>query len=482
MGLSPVDAAILAAYLVGVVLFGLWVGRRQRDVSDFMVGGRDRSWWLVMFSIVATETSTVTFLSIPGFAFERDLTWIQLPLGFLIGRLVVVALLLPRYFAGRLFTSYQVLGERFGGKTQKTASLLFMVTRSLADGLRLFLTALVLQELLGLPIHWAVVVMGGATIIYTFAGGMKAVLWTDLVQFVVYILGAVVALFLLVDRIPGGLGQLLADAQAAGKLRAFDLRLDLDEPFVLWAGVLGGLFLTLGSHGTDQLMVQRYLCARDLRQAGRALWVSGVVVLLQFGLFLMIGVGLHAFYAAHPPAVPFDRADRVFVRFIVEELPVGALGLVLGAVFSAAMSTLSSSLNSSATAAVNDIYAPARPTASPRHLLNVTRAFTVFFGFVQIAVGIAGQWISTSVVNSVLAIAGFTTGLVLGLFFLGIFSQRVGQKAALVGLVVGLAGMSAVAFGTTLAWPWYSLVGSALTFAAGWLASFSWPRQACGAQ
>jgi len=478
MALSALDTAILVSYLLSVVLFGLWMGRRQRDVSDYMVGGRDRPWWLVMFSIVATETSTVTFLSIPGFAFEHDLTWIQLPLGYLLGRVAVVVLLLPRYFAGRLFTAYQVLGEWFGGATKQTASLLFIVTRSLADGLRLFLTALVLQELLGLPLHWAVIVIGAATVLYTFAGGMKAVLWTDLVQFVVYILGAVVALMLLVDRLPGGLPQLLADAEVSGKLRAFDLRLNLHDPFLLWTGLLGGLFLTLGTHGTDQLMVQRYLCARNLRAAGRALWTSGVVVVAQFALFLFIGVGLHAFYAAFPPSVPFDRADRVFARFIVGELPVGILGLVLGAVFSAAMSTLSSSLNSSATAAVNDLYAPSRPTASPTHLLRITRAFTVVFGLIQIAVGIAGQWLSTSVVNSVLAIAGFTTGPVLGLFFLGMLAPRVGQKAALVALVLGLASMSAIAFGTSLAWPWYALVGSLLTFGLGWLASYRWPRRA----
>ena len=329
-----------------------------------------------------------------------------------------------------------------------------------------------LQEVTRIPIHWAVVAIGLATITYTFFGGMRAVLWTDMVQFFVYVAGAIVALWLLLGELPGGWTQMLATAEASGKLRLFDFALDFTNPYVFWAGLAGGCFLTLGSHGTDQLMVQRYLCARNLAQAGRALWVSGFVVLAQFALFLLIGIGLFAFYQAFPPTEAFDRSDRVFAHFIVDRMPVGVLGIVLGGVFSAAMSTLSSSLNSSATAAVNDLYRPLlAPRASTTHLLHATRAFTVCFGLVQIGVGISGQWIDASVVAAVLAIAGFTTGIVLGVFFLGIFAPRVDQRSALVGLVLGLVGMTWVSFGTSLAWPWYALVGSVGTFAFGWLAS-----------
>ena len=280
------------------------------------------------------------------------------------------------------------------------------------------------------------------------------------------------------SRLPGGWGQLVEMGGEAGKLRLFDLGLDWSEPYGLWAGLIGGVFITLGSHGVDQLMVQRYLSARGLRDARRALWVSGFVVVAQFALFLLIGVGLWAFYELHPLATAFERPDRVFARFILDNMPVGLLGLLLGAVFAAAMSTLSSSLNSCATAAANDFVFPARGDGiSPARKLRITRALTAVFGLVQIAVGIGGQWVKSSVVNSVLGIAAFTTGIVLGVFFLGIFTRRVGQRAALAGLVTGLAGMTWVFFATPLAWPWFALVGSAGTFLAGLSASFIWPRE-----
>jgi solute:Na+ symporter, SSS family len=476
---SPLDIAVLAVYLGGVVAFGLWVGREQKGAADYMLGDRNIAWWGLLLSIVATETSTVTFLSIPGFAWSHDLTWIQLPLGYVVGRLLVVALFLPHYFSGEFFTAYEVLRKRFGGLVGQSASLLFMVTRSLADGLRLFLTAIVVQELSGLSLTLSIALAGVATITYTYVGGMKAVVWTDVAQFVIYNAGAAVAFVLLLERLPGGWGQLLAEASAAGKLRWLDLSPALDNPYTLWAGLLGGMFLTVGSHGADQLMVQRYLSARSQREAGWALSASGVVVLVQFALFLLIGVGLYVFYAVHPPAVAFDRPDRVFVRFIVDQLPPGMVGLVIGAVFAAAMSTLSGSLNSSATAAVTDFYRPlVRPDASPAHLLRVTRAFTLFFGLVQVGVALGGPLLSRTVVESVLTIAGFTTGIILGVFFLGILTTRVGERAAFAGLLAGLLAISAVAFLTPLAWPWYTLVGSFATFASGLLASLAWPRTA----
>ncbi len=305
---------------------------------------------------------------------------------------------------------------------------------------------------------------------------MKAVIWTDAIQFVVYMLGAGVAFAILVARLPGGWEQLFAVAAAEGKLRAIDLSLSLSNAYVLWAGLIGGAFLTFGSHGADQMMVQRYLCARNQRDAARALATSGFVVLFQFALFLLIGVGLFVFYQVFPPDVPFDRADRVFARFIVEELPSGVLGLVLGAVFAAAMSTLSSSLNSSATATVNDFYRPlfGRGASSSR-LLQLTRSFTVVFAVVQVGVAISGQWLSKTVVENVLTIAGFTTGITLGVFLLGLLVPGASQRAALTGFGLGLLIMSAVAFGTSLAWPWYTVVGSSATLGIGSLASRIWP-------
>jgi solute:Na+ symporter, SSS family len=472
LAISPIDVTILIAYLVGVLLLGLWFGRKQHDVSEYLLGGRSIPWWGVLLSIVATETSTVTFLSVPGMTYDSrggSLVFLQLAIGYVVGRLVVVLLFLPHYFRGSLFTAYQVLHQRFGGATGQTASFMFLITRNLADGLRLYLTALVLKQVSGLDLSLCILVMGVTTIVYTFAGGMKSVVWTDCIQFGVYILGAVLAGWIIVSNLPGGGRQYIDFGAANQKFRLFDFSFDLKVKYTFWSGLIGGAFLTLGTHGTDQLMVQRYLAGRGLREAGRALALSGLVVFAQFALFLLIGVGLACYYSGS--GVQPVRNDEVFARFIVDHLPVGVVGVTLAAVFAAAMSTLSSSLNSSATVLVNDFYLPRfRVAPSERHLVRASRALTVVFGFVQIGVGIAGQGLQESVINNVLAIASFTTGLTLGLFFLGVFTRRVPQWAALIGLVGGAAVLTAVWYATSLAWPWYSVVGSLTTLGIGLLA------------
>ena len=470
LAIDGIDVTILILYLAAVVVFGLWVGRGQRDATGFLLGGRNLPWWGVLLSIVATETSTVTFLSVPGVAFALggDLTFLQLTIGYIIGRFIIVFLFLPHYFRGDLFTAYEVLDRRFGGTTKKTASVLFLITRNLADGLRLFLTAIVLQHVIGLELWLCVVAIGVLTIIYTFVGGMKSVVWNDCIQFFVYIAGALLAGGVILAGLPGGWSELAAFASDEGKFQLFNFSLDPTVPYTFWSGIFGGIFLTLATHGTDQLMVQRYLAAGSRKLAARALAASGFVVCGQFALFLLIGVGLACFYNVNPPDVPFERADEVFSRFIVDHLPVGIVGITLAAVFSAAMSTLSGSLNSSAAAAVNDLYLPTfKEKPSPKHVLAVSRWLTIFFGIIQIGVGIGGQYVTDTIVASVLAIAGFTTGAILGVFFLGTLTKRVSQKAALIGLVTGLAVMSYVAFRTDIAWPWFAIIGSAVTFTTG---------------
>jgi SSS family solute:Na+ symporter len=482
LAISSIDVAIVAVYLLAVVLFGAWVGRRQRGVNDYLLGDRQLPWWLLLLSIVATETSSVTFLSVPGTAYRGDLTFLQLAIGFVVGRYAVVALLLPQYFKGRLLTAYQALDRRFGVTTKRLASLLFLVTRSLADGLRLYLTAIVLRLVLfgsspaaaqssesafDQELAWAVVFTGTATILYTCFGGIKAVVWTDFIQFFIYVAGAIASGIVIAIYI-GGSGSGWSDvAIDAAKLRVFDLSFDVTRPYTLWAGILGGAFITLASHGADQLMVQRYLSARSMPEAARALVWSGWIVLAQFAGFLLLGLGLAVFYQGRE----FARADEVFATFIVEELPVGVVGLTLAAVLAAAMSTLSGSLNSLAGTAMNDFYVPlVAPEASPKHLLRVTRVLTVVFGMIQMAVAIAGQYLRSTVVEAVLSIAALTTGTVLGIFLLGALTRHVGQRAALIGMAVGLAGMIYLRFATPIAWTWYSLIGALLTWVAAWIA------------
>ncbi|MFO7904634.1 MAG: sodium:solute symporter [Planctomycetota bacterium] len=477
LAIGEIDATVVVVYLLGVVLFGLWIGRGQRTASGFLLGGRKLPWWGVLFSIVATETSTVTFLSIPGVAFAvgGDLTFLQLTIGYIVGRFIVVWLFLPHYFRGELFTAYQVLDRRFGGGTKKTASVLFLITRNLADGLRLFLTAVVLDQVIGLDLSVCIVIIGLVTIVYTFCGGMKAVVWNDCIQFIVYMLGAAAAAGVILHSLPGGWAQFTQFAAEEGKFRLFDFTIDLGLKYTFWSGLIGGVFLALATHGTDQLMVQRYLAAGNQKGAGRALMISGFVVCAQFAVFLLIGIGLACFYQFSPPATAFSRGDQVFARFIVDHLPVGVTGITVAAVFSAAMSTLSSSLNSSAAAAVNDLYRPVfSEPPSDRHLLNASRAFTVLFGLVQIAVGIAGQGFQQAVIDNVLAIAGFTTGPILGVFFLGVLTKWVSQKSALVGLIHGIGILTAVWWWQLAAWPWFSVIGAATTFIVGTITESLW--------
>jgi SSS family transporter len=483
VSIGSLDLAILVVYLLGMVAVGVWVGRGTSGAKDYLLGARDLPWWALLLSIVATETSTVTFLSTPGIAFGGDIPgttgdfrFLQLPFGYLLGRLAVVRFLLPLYFRGEVMTAYQVLSARFGGATRKLASCLFLVTRTLADGLRLYLTALVVQAMIPVSLPTAVLGMGAVTLLYTYFGGMKAVVWTDVLQFVVYMAGAVIALVVLLGGLPQGLDTLLAEMAKPERSRLLDFSFALDNEYTFWAGLLGGAVLSIGSHGVDQLIVQRYLAARSQGEAARALWTSGVVVWLQFAFFLALGIGLAAFYAANPPATKFTKSDQVFLDFIVHHTPTGVLGIVLGAVFSAAMSTLSSSLNSSASALVNDIVLPlqGRPADDPKGL-GYAKLATLLFGVLQCAVGCSGLG-GGAIVSQVLGIASFTTGILLGVYALGIATTRVTQNHA-VDCVLKFGLPFALLAPTKIAWPWYGLVGSATTFLAGLLASLVTPRR-----
>ena len=488
MAISPLDLTLLLVYIAATVAFGLWMGRGQKNATDYLLGGRDLPWWLLLLSIVATETSTATFLSVPGIAYggafgSGDLRYLQLPIGYLVGRAVAATVLLPLYFKGELFTAYDVLRHRSGPAVRTLASGLFLVTRTLADGLRLYLTALVLQVMFGWSLSTAVLGVGAATVVYTVVGGIKAVVWTDAIQFCVYMLGAAGALFVLGGQLDGGLAGMLERAQDADRLRVFDFAFDPSSTYTFWAGLIGGAVLSVGSHGVDQLIVQRYLSARSLRDAQKALLWSGPVVLVQFAFFLVLGLGLAAFYAAHPPAVAFEKGDRVFAHFIVHHLPEGMIGIVLGAVFSAAMSTLSSSLSASASALVNDFLLPITGHRRDEPFaLRAARWATVLFAALQVAVGVSGLGGADAVVNQVLGIATITTGVILGLFVLALLPRR-SSRSSLAGLLAGLGATAFVVFALPalewpLAWPWFGIVSCGSTVLVGWAASRLWPTAA----
>lgn len=482
LNISTIDAVIVLIYLLIVLAFGLWVGRGQRTSADYFLGGRTLPWGVLLLSIVATETSTVTFLSLPGIpaAVNGNLTFLQIAIGYIVGRLLIIFVLLPIYFRRETFTAYEVLETRFGKLSRRLTSILFLFTRNIGDALRLFLTALVLQIVLGLDLTVSIVLLGLITVIYTLVGGARSVIWNDSVQFVIYMLGAAGAFTIIIMDTPGGLPALMQFAQDTDKLRMLDFDFSLTKPtMTFWAGLVGGAFLTAATHGTDQLMVQRYLSARNQRDASLSLGFSGLIVFLQFAVFLLIGIALAGFYLQQPGPGPMEggKGDQLFAFFIVNNMPVGLAGLTLAAVFAAAMSTLSSSLNSSATALINDIWLPLRKTdISQAVQLRAGRWATAGFGILQvgIAAGVGVMGTTESTVFNVLKIAGFATGPVLGLFLLAVAAPGVRQPAALTGFVLGVAGLSVVAVGTDLYWPWYAAVGSLLTCLAGYIVQWSY--------
>jgi len=483
--LGNIDAAVMISLLLAAIVIGFWSGRKNNDAESYLLGGRSLPWWAILGSIVATETSTATVLSIPGAAYgEVGMRWIQIAMGYVLGRGIVVRVFLPLYFQGKLFTAYQVLEKRFGGATRIAASLLFLVTRNLGDGLRLFLAGLVVHTLLGWPFEVCVLVMGIITIIYTVFGGLRSVVWNDCIQFVIYMLGGAASVFIIANNIPGGWTELSEFAQATGKDRIFEFQFTLSDPYNIWAGLIGGAFLTIGTHGTDHMMVQRYLSARSEREAGRAVFLSSLVVLFQFALFLFIGVELACFYSQSGNVAP-GEADQVFADFIVHHFPknTGLIGLMLAAILSAAMSTLSSSLNASASAFWNDFCLPTfKQPPGPRTQLNSTRGLTVAFGMIQVGIGMWAINLDATVVRSALTIAGYSAGLLLGVFSLGVLTTRAGQASALIGAGFGLATLLAIQFvlpsyDWNIAWPWLAFIGSITTFAVGQVVAIFLPAK-----
>ncbi len=471
---TSLDLGVLVVYLLATTAWGAWLGRGQTGGTDYFLGSRNLPWWAVMLSVVATETSTLTFLSIPGVSYLGGLTFLQLTIGYLVGRLAVAALLLPAYYRGELSTAYQLLQNRFGIGTRRFTSAIFMVTRLLADSVRLFATAIPLALITGWPYPASIAVIGLLTVVYTYFGGIKAVVWVDVVQMILYLGGAVAAMVALQGGVPGGWSQILADASTAGKLTWLDLSFDLQTPYTLWAGVLGGGFLSMASHGTDQLIVQRLLTCRDLRSSQRALVGSGLAVVVQFLLFLLVGLGLWAFYQGRS----FDSSDEIFARFLVEELPAGLTGLLIAGVFAAAMSSLSSSINSLASATAYDYWAPlAGAEDDDARILRAGKAFTLVWAALLVGGAILFIPLSTrtSAVEAALAIASLVYGGLLGAFFLGVLTRGPDQRAVMVAMVVGIG--TVVLLQSSMAWPWYVPVGSLLTLATGVVLGTVWRRE-----
>ena len=472
---------VVGIYLATITVFGLRFRSKDRSLKNYFLADRRIPWWAIALSIVAAETSTLTIISVPGLAYTGDWGFLQIVLGYLLGRIVVCILFLPRYFRGELLTAYEVIGQRFGPHLHKLTAFLFLFLRAAAEGVRVFAVSIVVGIAIGTKDVVSIAIICALTLIYTLEGGLAAVIWTDVVQMVLYVGGTVVSVFMLGHMVPGGWHSIHAMAAATGKLTVFHFAFSLSTTYTFWAGAMGGCFLTMASHGTDQLMVQRLLAAKNLRESRIALLSSGLVILVQFALFLAIGTGLYFFYGRAASASP----DRIFPQFIVNQMPRGLAGLMVAAILAAAMSNLSAAVNSLSSSSMVDFYLQWKPATDVRQRARISRVMTVFWALVLFVLALMSRG-GGHVVEVGLSIASVAYGSLLGVFLLGTLSKRATEVGAMIGMLGGflanfllwkqshalsfaLAG--AVIILPKIAWTWFVLIGSLLTSLLGWTAS-----------
>ena len=465
MGLDKLDLAIIAIYLVGITLFGLRFRKRQRSIRDYFLASRNIPWWAIALSIVAAETSTLTIISIPGLAYDTNLAFLQVVMGYALGRVVISFVLLPHYFRGDLYTAYELIERRFGRALRSLTAGIFLLTRTAAEGVRVYAVSIVVAIALGTGEVWSIAIITVLTLIYTFEGGLAAVIWTDVVQTAIYVAGTLVGVWTILHLVPGGWSAIHAAAAGAGKLKVFDFRPSFWIPYTFWAGVIGGTAFTTASHGTDQLFVQRLLAARGQKQSAAALISSGVAILFQFALFLLVGVMLWAYYRV--PSANFGKPDRIYPTFIVKQMPHGISGLLIAAILAAAMSNLSAALNSLSSSAILDFYLRLRPNSDEKKRMNHSRLATFFFAVLLFGLAILSLHKVGRVVEVGLQIASVAYGALLGVFLLGVLTKRANQRGAMVGMLFGF-GIELCMWHWQVPWTWWVIIGTIVTFAVGY--------------
>lgn len=448
--MQPLDISIVVIFLLGNTIFGLWQGRSNRSTGDYFLGSHRLPWVVAMLSIVATETSVLTFVSVPGLAYRGDWSFLQLPLGYIAGRILVSSLLLPMYFREGVTSIYESIGTRYGRGMQRLASVVFLVTRILGDGVRFLATAVVVEVVTGWSMPLSVLIIGAVTLIYTISGGLKAVAWLDSFQFALYLLGGIITIVFIGFHIDGGIPAALQTLAGDGKLQLFNFdRNILLDPMAFGGAFIGGMFLSLASHGVDHMMVQRVLACSSLGAARKALIGSGFFVLLQFAIFLLAGSLMFVFTGGAP-----REQDREFATFIVQSLPSGLKGLLLAGILSAAMSTIASSINSLASSTVTDLM-------GGKASLRTSRIISLGWAGVLIAIALAFNEGDKAIIMVGLKIASYTYGGLLGLFILSTGRCSFHPSSLAAGLVAGMGTVFALD-AAGLAWTWYILLSAAI--------------------
>jgi solute:Na+ symporter, SSS family len=470
------DWLVVIVYLAAITVFGIHFRKKQQSIHTYFLGGKTTPAWALSLSIVATETSTLTIIGTPAIAFNGNLTFLQLIIGYFVGRIFISLVLIPAYFKGEMYTAYELILRRFGAWNKHATASLFLVTRALAEGVRVVAIALVIGIVLGSGDIWSILIISALTLVYTFEGGLTAVIWTDVIQLFIYLGCTLVTFFVILGLIPGGWDGVLA---AAGpKFAMWNFTWNLHIPYTFFGGIIGGAFLNTASHGVDQLIVQRLLAARNERDSKVALISSGVVIFFQFALFLVVGIMLFSFYQYNPGLTPAADANKIFPQFIVSYLPHGIRGIMIAAILAAAMSNLSSALNALASTTVVDFYKTfIKKEVSAKKQLYFSRWVTVFWGVVLTVLAIFLRDVKQSVLEIGLTIASIPYGSMLGVFLLGVLTKKASQTGSFIGMVIGLVSMVLIWHFKVVAFTWYVLIGVAITFSTGYLASLYFTRK-----
>lgn len=465
------DLIIVITYLIVVALIGIFSGGKQKSIKDYFLGAEKIPWLAVSFSIIAAETSALTFISIPGLAYKSNFNFLQLTFGFLIGRIAVALILLPKYYQGEISTVYTYLENRFGRRVRTFASVVFLLTRVASDGVRLFAASIPLYLLLDISPAYAILIISLIALIYTYTGGLKAIIYVDAFQMMIYLGGAIVIIIFIINKIDLNI---FSDTNLLSqKLSVFNFGLGeglndfFRQPYTLLSGLIGGGFLSMASHGTDQLIVQRLLALQNLRKSQLAITTSGIIIIFQFAIFLFIGFLLYAFYG-----ILDIKSDEVLPKFIITQLPTGLSGIIIAGVFAAALSTLAGSISSLSSSTMIDLFLNNKKNLlNEKTKLRYSRLFTIFWTMILVASAFFFMNTDKAVVELALSISSFTFGGMLGTFLLGIFIKQANEKTALISFIIGILVVSLFIILKLVAWTWFVFIGVATVLIIGFILS-----------
>lgn len=477
------DYAVVLALLALLLLVGLWTGRREDTTDDFFLGNRRIPWWAAGLSFLATEISAVTLISVPAIAYLENWAYAQFFVGSVLARLAIAYLFIPAFYRINCTSIHEFLGQRFGPATEIAASLLFFITRLLASGVRLLVASLAVSVLVNLPLSLTLALFTVISILYIAWGGMKAVIWTNVVQAVVFTTAGLVAIVFLLQQIQGGVWSVWSLAGNAGKLQIFDwgpnpatdgLKTFLvslaTNPNLFILATLNGFFGSLAAFGTDQETMQRLLTVENQRLSQKTMLLTPLASFTVMLIFLFIGSCLYTFYLQHPELPLPDKADNIFPHYIAHQMAAGLRGLLLAAVI---MASIDSPLGSLTTSFITDIYRPVLyPRGNERHYVWVSRVGVVVFGLLLALIAVACSY-GEKFLWLAFKISGVTYGSLLGIFLLGLLTQRRGDQANAVAMsLAGTAMLLLLILSEKqiipLGWTWLLLLGTLITFGLGW--------------